>query len=83
MLTLKTASEYHKKSPKQRVESNFFKWKTLYVSFEKLGEDGWAVRDGDSWTGSMESSLALEDKLTARTMGVRKIEICLLLIQES
>ena len=53
------------------------------MSFEKLGEDGWAVRDGDSWTGSMESSLALEDKLTARTMGVRKIEICLLLIQES
>lgn len=53
------------------------------VSFEKLGEDGWAVRDGDSWTGSMESSLALEDKLTACTMGVRKIEICLLLIQES
>ena len=30
-LTPKTASEYHKKSPKQRVESNFFKLKTLYV----------------------------------------------------
>ena len=26
-----TASEYHKKSPRQRVGSNFFKWKTLYV----------------------------------------------------
>ena len=30
-LTPKTASEYHKKSLKQRVESNFFKWKTLYI----------------------------------------------------
>ena len=39
--------------------------------------------DGDSWTGSIESSTALGDKLTARTMEVRKIEICLLLIQES
>ena len=29
-LTPKTASEYHKKSPKQKVESNFFKMKTLY-----------------------------------------------------
>ena len=31
-LTPKTASEYHKKSPKQRVESNFFKMKTRAVS---------------------------------------------------
>ena len=30
-LTTNTASEYHKKSPKQRVESNFFKLKTLYL----------------------------------------------------
>ena len=35
-LTPKTASEYHKKSPKQRVEVNFFNLKTLYILFEMV-----------------------------------------------
>ena len=43
VLTLKTASEYHKKSPKQRVESNFFKWKTLYYIYSTLTCHGYTT----------------------------------------
>ena len=37
-VTPKTASEYHKKSPRRRVESNFIKWKTLFL-IRKFVED--------------------------------------------
>ena len=51
VLTLKTALEYHKKSPKQRVESNFFKLMTLYNTFiiGGMGKRAW----NSGFTGGM------------------------------